>query len=50
MFGRMLKVNLTIGEISKEQIPAQWAADFIGGSGLGCPSIVGPYRSEARCP
>ena len=34
MFGRMLKVNLSTGDISKEQIPAQWAADFIGGSGL----------------
>ena len=34
MFGRMLKVNLSTGEISKEQISAQWASDFIGGSGL----------------
>ncbi len=34
MFGRMLKVNLSTGEICKEQIPAHWAADFIGGSGL----------------
>jgi aldehyde:ferredoxin oxidoreductase len=30
----MLKVNLSTGDISKEQVPAQWVNDFIGASGL----------------
>ncbi len=34
MFGRMLKVDLSTGNISKEQVPAQWVNDFIGASGL----------------
>ncbi len=34
MYGRMLKVNLTTGEISQETIPDDYLRDYIGGSGL----------------
>lgn len=35
MFGRILKVNLSTGAIEKGTIPAEYARDYIGGSGLG---------------
>ncbi|NMD30971.1 MAG: aldehyde ferredoxin oxidoreductase, partial [Chloroflexi bacterium] len=35
MFGRILKVNLTTGAIERGTIPAEYARDYIGGSGLG---------------
>ncbi len=35
MFGRILKVNLSTGTIEKGTIPAEYAQDYIGGSGLG---------------
>ncbi len=34
MFGRILKIDLTSGSITREQAPEQWTRDFIGGSGL----------------
>lgn len=34
MFGRILKVNLSTGTIEKGTIPAEYAQDYIGGSGL----------------
>ncbi|MCJ7622940.1 MAG: aldehyde ferredoxin oxidoreductase family protein [Anaerolineaceae bacterium] len=34
MFGRLLKVDLTTGSISKESIPETYVKAFIGGSGL----------------
>ncbi len=34
MYGRMLKVDLTTGEISQEMIQAAYLRDYIGGSGL----------------
>ena len=34
MFGRMLKIDLSTGEIRKNQIPQEWVSDFIGASGL----------------
>jgi aldehyde:ferredoxin oxidoreductase len=35
MFGRMLKVDLTSGEVSVEAIPAEYVRDYIGAAGLG---------------
>ena len=34
MFGRLLKVDLTTGSISKESIPEEYVKAFIGGIGL----------------
>lgn len=34
MFGRILKVNLSTGAIERGTIPAEYARDYIGGSGL----------------
>lgn len=34
MFGRLLKIDLTSGEIRREEIPAAWARDYLGASGL----------------
>ncbi len=34
MYGRMLKVNLTTGNISTEMIPEAYLLDYVGGSGL----------------
>jgi aldehyde:ferredoxin oxidoreductase len=34
MFGRVLKIDLSTGEIQKNQVPSEWVNDFIGGSGL----------------
>jgi len=34
MFGRLLKIDLTSGRISKETIPQEYCYGFIGGSGL----------------
>ena len=41
MFGRMLKVDLSTGNISKEQMPAQWVNDFIGGQWIWLPVYYG---------
>lgn len=35
MFGQILKVNLSTGAVEKGTIPAEYARDYIGGSGLG---------------
>lgn len=35
MFGRLLKVDLTSGKISQEDLPEAMLADFLGGSSLG---------------
>lgn len=34
MFGQILKVNLSTGAVEKGTIPAEYARDYIGGSGL----------------
>jgi len=34
MFGRMLKIDLSNGQISREQIPLAWVHEYVGGSGL----------------
>ncbi len=34
MYGRLLKVDLTSGEMRREQIPVDWVREYIGASGL----------------
>ena len=33
-FGKLLRVDLTEGKISEEEIPEQWVKDYLGGAGL----------------
>ncbi len=35
MFGKILKVDLSTSTIERTQLPAEYARDFVGGSGLG---------------
>ena len=53
--GKLLRVNLTTGKISKESIPAEVARDFVGGRGFGAyylfkevPAHVDPLGPENK--
>ena len=48
MTGKIVRVDLTSGEITEEEIPAQWQQGYIGGAGMNAKILYDALKEHPQ--